>query len=301
MRYFVLAGLLLSALAVAAVLYLNQSAEEDQGDFFRHADLARFDDPYWHQGEAEVNLYQATIQRYGQPRPTGDVAHVLVTERHDPELLVKADDWRREGLLEVLKFNFVVQYQTGVYPYRQMMSVFFDRQRGRVAKLTFSSQEWCGLAFKELVNFRGRSDFDFNTYWDGQGNGSFEVDFPPDAVPYDALPVQLRVLEFEPGLTATFPLVESQFSSKASAPAVEMARLRVQGREPVQVPLGAFESVRLELESAAGRDVFWFETEFPHRMLKWETRDGNRFELRGSRKTAYWAHNRPEDESYLAW
>ncbi len=301
MRYVLLVAFLIAVLALGLVWWIDRAEIPDQGDLFEHVALSRLADPYWSQGEAEVNLYRATLVKYGRPRQTDDVAHILVTEDHDPGLLVKANDWRRPGLLPVLKFNALVQVQTGVYPYRQMLSVFIDRRRGRFAKMTFSSQEWCGTSFKELVHFGGKGRFHFNTYWDGEGNASRPVDLPGDAVPYDSLPAQLRILVFEPGLSVTFPLVSSQFSSRAEEPSLDLVRLAVQEMERIEVPLGIFPAVRLKLESAAGTDLLWFESEFPHRMLKWETRDGNRFELRESRKTAYWTQNRPEDEPFYQW
>ena len=115
-----------------------------------------------------------------------EVVHILVTEKLKPDLLVKADNWREEGLVDMLKFNYVRRFQTGIYSYRELMSVFFEQKELQLVKMTFGSQEWCGQSFKELINFRGISSYHFNTYWDGQGQNSYDVSFPKDLFIYDA-------------------------------------------------------------------------------------------------------------------
>lgn len=268
-------------------------------DFFQHIDGEWVRNPYWFDGKAELNFYNATIIKYGQPRRTGEIVHILVSEKHNPKLLVKADDWRQPGLVNMLKFNHVISVQTGIYTYRQMMSLFFNQANARVAKMTFTSHEWCGNSFKEIINFRGRSRFDFNTYWDGQGSGEFEVSFPEDLVLYDALPVQLRMLTFEPGLSTRMNLLRTQISSRVSEPKIGKATVTVDKTEEVVVPAGTFDAVRVIVRHSQGVDRFWFETQFPNRMLRWQSFGGDRYELRSSKKLAYWQLNNPGDERYL--
>lgn len=283
-------------LAIPLAVACLPAAGED--DLFQHLDGGWITHSYWFQGEAEVNFYDASVVKYAHPRKTRDIVHILVSEKHDPDLLVKADDWRQPGLVDMLKFNYVVSVPTGIYSYQQMMSVFFQHRDSQVAKMTLASHEWCGNTFKELVHFGSESRFEFNTYWDGQGNGSYEVDFPRNMTLYDALPVQLRMLEWRPGLVVGFGLVGSQFSSKASRPEVAPARLRVLDGEKITVEAGEFEAHPVVVEHAAGVDRLWFEAAFPHRMLRWETHDGHRYALRKSEKLAYWKLNQPGDESY---
>lgn len=268
-------------------------------NFFEQVDHKWIENEYWFRGKAEVNFYQSNIMRYGTPRETKDVVHILVTEKHDPGLLVKADNWQRPGLLNMLKFNYVVNYQTGIYNYHQLMSVFFDQADLRTAKMTFGSQEWCGNSFKEMVNFKGKSSLTFNTYWDGQGNGKFEVNFPEDLVLYDALPVQLRMLKFKTGLIAKIQMLPTQFSSKISRPNPEEAVISVKSRDTIQVRAGEFACYRVEVAHSKGVDRLWFEAQFPHRLLLWEAFSGNRFELIESKNLAYWQLNKPGDEKYL--
>lgn len=272
---------------------------EQETTFFAHVDPGFMGHSYWDDGQAEIHRYDAELRIYGQARTAEHLDHIVVSERHLPGPLVKADDWRTPGTVDMLKFNYVTSAQTGVYRYQQMLSFFFDRSDQRLAKMTLASHEWCGNTFKELVHFRGRSSYEFNTYWEGQGNGSFEVDFPADMVVYDSLPVQLRALRFAEGLEVSLALLPRQLSSKASEPLAERATLSVTGRRSVEVPAGRIDAWILELRHGAGVDTLAFEAEFPHRMLSWTRADGDRFALRTSQKLDYWNRNRVRDESLL--
>ncbi|MDA8020167.1 MAG: hypothetical protein MPN21_22245 [Thermoanaerobaculia bacterium] len=281
----------LALLVVPAILASAQESASRDAPRQKLADLldsSWVDNEAWYDGTAEINLYDATLVKYGEPRQADELVHIFVTESHDPDLLVKADDWRRPGLVPMMKLNYVLSVRTGVYRYEQMLSFFFDRRDLHVAKMTLSSHEWCGNTFKELVNFGERASYDFNTYWDGQGNGSFEVDFPDDLVLYESLPGQLRALRFAEGLEASFPLLPSQLSSQVQAPSWREARLGVVRRERVKVPAGDFEGWILQLKHAGGKDELAFEAAFPHRLLFWRQASGDSFRLKRSERMAYW-------------
>ncbi|MEM8963205.1 MAG: hypothetical protein AAGD38_17100, partial [Acidobacteriota bacterium] len=270
-----------------------------RADFVDQLDTGWMQNDYWFDGTAEINQYASTRIMYGTPRPTDETAHIIVTEKHDPELLVKADDWRRPGLLDVVKFNYVTSARTGVYTYHQMFSFFFAQSDLRLAKMTLASHEWCGNTFKELVNVEGRESYDFNTYWDGQGNGSHDVDFPDGLVVYDSLPVQLRALPWRLGLRTELDLLPSQLSSKAPRPRWSRATLEVTAEETIEVEAGRFTTWVVELEHDRGTDRLWFETAFPHRMIRWEAASGDTHALRASTKMPYWQFNQPSDEQRL--
>lgn len=268
-----------------------------------HLDPGWLDSERWDQGDAEINLYDATLVKYGEPREDAKVTHIFVTEAHDPERLVKADDWRRPDLVDMLKMNVVVDVRTGVYEYHQMLSFFFQRRSLHLAKMTLASHEWCGNTFKELVNLRhegeARSSYSYNTYWDGEGAGAFDVDFPDGLVVYEALPGQLRGLRFAYGLTARFPLLGSQLSSQVDEPTPRDAMLRVVGQEAIDVPAGSFDAWIVELTHGGGTDRLAFEVAAPHRLVLWEQASGDRLALRHSERMAYWQKTSLDDEGLL--
>jgi hypothetical protein len=165
--------------------------------------------------------------------------------------------------------------------------------------MTFGTQEWCGQSFKELVNFNGNSSFHFNTYWDKQGRNSYDVIFPEDIFLYDALPVQIRMLNLSESEPVEISLIASQISSKAEKPELSPAKIKLIGNREIEVPAGRFTCQFVEVAHSRGKDQLWFESSFPFRMIKWETFNQDSYELLASEKLAYWELNKPGGEKYL--
>lgn len=80
---------------------------------------------YWHQGLAEVSGYTLKQARYGEMHE-GDAVLVFVTEDISKNKQVKLDDPAAAGddRLPVLKLNALKRFNTGIYTYSLMQSVF---------------------------------------------------------------------------------------------------------------------------------------------------------------------------------
>src|SRR5882757_6520893 len=78
---------------------------------------------YWNDGKAEFNFFDAQIVREGQPRQC-EVLHILLREPFDPKQLVRVDDWKRSGVIPVIKLNQVLPVPMGIYAQEQMHSNF---------------------------------------------------------------------------------------------------------------------------------------------------------------------------------
>src|SRR5436853_3101510 len=80
---------------------------------------------YWHDGKAEIDGYRYSVTRYGQAR-RGEAVAVYVTEPFSRSKNVKVDDPSRSpgDTFDVLKLNLVRDFQTGIYDYNTMTSLF---------------------------------------------------------------------------------------------------------------------------------------------------------------------------------
>lgn len=130
---------------------------------------------YWYAGAAEITSYDLSQARYGEAHP-GHAVLIFVTEPFSKKKQVKLDDAATAGgdAVPVLKLNLTKKFDTGIYPYSVMQSVFtpVDRARhGGTLKTTMSSQEWCGHVFTQL-NLRG-SNYDITaySYFESEGDG----------------------------------------------------------------------------------------------------------------------------------
>lgn len=108
---------------------------------------------YWYQQKAEMNSYLLSQARYGELRK-GEAVLVFVTEDFSASKQVKLDNpsenW--DDRIPVLKLNFSKKFNTGIYPYSMMSSIFTPIKGDdvRPLKLTNSNQEWCGQTFTQL-------------------------------------------------------------------------------------------------------------------------------------------------------
>lgn len=256
---------------------------------------------YWHSGKAEITSYDLSQERYGEKHP-GYAVLIFVTEDFSRSRQVKLDNPKQAGkdAVKVLKLNLVKKFNTGIYRYSTMSSVFTPVSGGDMSslKLTLSSQEWCGHVFAQLnlagKHYNGRSF----SYFESDGDRSFRIKkaFLEDEIwtrariDPSSLPVgRIRIV---PGLLIT-RLLHTELG-------VEYADAEISTpREGV---------MRYSLVFSKTRRVFEmdFESEFPHKIVSWREvrksgrgQNANSLETSARRKktllTDYWNKNTPPD------
>ena len=165
-------------LAVAS-LALAAAAPAAAQDFWKH----------WGDGRAELNGYRLTQPRYGVNRD-GSAVLVFVTEDFSDSLRVKADPGKHPAadVYPVMKLNVIRSFQTGIYDYNTMTSVFARVAAGwPLVKVSFSSQEWCGHVWHQIVPGKGGVAGLFHSYFDGEADGKDALPLPEGGVFEDAL------------------------------------------------------------------------------------------------------------------
>jgi len=246
----------------------------------------------WNDGAAEVSVYETVDVEYGIPRTSRGVL-IVVAEDLDRARLVKADHPAGEPVTQrVLKLNHVRSIPTGVYTYQQMLSVFGAAGSDALdpVKLTMTSHEWCGNSFAEWR--RDRSRLEIRSYFETPGDA--EVPLSADgAVFYDALPLQLRALDFERPRSGKVRIIESLFSSRPQPPRVEDAVLEITR------PSGSAGPYRVAVRRGDRTDTLDFERQFPHQLTLWKRSDGGSMRLKKSERFRYWEKNAPGDERLL--
>lgn len=261
---------------------------------------------YWRDGNAELDGYRLSVSRYGQPR-AGTAVLIYVTEPFSRSRRVKLDhpDRQPDDAVEVLKLNAVRHFQTGIYDYHTMVSAFFRAQDFAPLKITFSSAEWCGHVFEELLFTPRRVTLQYLSYFEGEA-GHRQLGHPPTGLTEDALWVVLRGLRTEflrPGQQRTVPFLPGAYHRRlAHQPAAwtEATITRSATTDDLQVPAGRFAAARYELRLADGRTGrFWVEAAYPHRILRWELAPDLTAELTGTIRLPYWQHNQNGEERWL--
>lgn len=281
--------------------------------------------PYWGDGLAELNGYRIIQPRYGELR-SGQAVLIFVTETFSASARVKADPGKHPASDEfpVLKLNAARQFQTGIYQYNLLTSAFAlvdgkqlfggTFQPGDLTKLTFSSQEWCGHVFDELL-FEGDHIQSLRmSYFDGEGTERRELPRPTNGITADELPIRLRQLlgEFPPtsdpaaGQKAgplTLPYLPSLTWARLQHKPLEWTTATLAHAstpETVQVPAGRFETTRWEVKPQTGpASTWWIEVAYPHHLVRWQGDDGEVGELTGFARKPYWKLHALGDEKEL--
>jgi hypothetical protein len=277
-----LAALLFLGLSIWAI---RSDSVEERGSVVSAAPLPSGDsgwrrDPLWDDGKAEFCAYDVTWARYGH-HYDGRALLILVKEPWNEDLDVKADDPAATAF-EVLKLNHVRDVATGIYTYHQMASVYLRRDTGALRKLAATSSEACGVSTAELV----RSRLDARSYFDGQGDRT--LDWPDGAIPEDGLPAALRdfVAGEAPASLRVFPsLMQSRFPELAAAD-WRVEKTAVEG------------GVRLGLSRQGDSLAYTFESQPPHRLLRFERGDGTVYRMKKCERLAYWTMHDPGGEAW---
>jgi hypothetical protein len=264
---------------------------------------------HWGDGRAELSGYRLMQPRYGAARP-GTAVLIFVTEDFSDSLRVKADPGQHPAsdVYPVLKLNAVRDFQTGIYDYNVMTSVFARVAAGwPVAKVSFSSQEWCGQVWHQLLPRGGSVAGISHSYFDGEADGTEKLAEPADGVIEDVLPILVRgwgSAFLAPGTSRTVSLLPSLLRARLEHRPLAWGRATVSAAAAATsaaVPAGTFQVRRWTVARADGGPVTTYDVELasPHRLVAWATSDGEKAELLGSERLAYWKMNGPGGEQAL--
>ncbi len=221
-RVAIRAAIRVAAFVTAATLTAGSSPTQplraETGDFWAG----------WGDGKAELSGYRLTMPRYGQPRE-GSLVLIYVTEDFSDSLRVKADPGRHPAadVYPVLKLNSIRKFQTGIYDYSVMTSVFSrldfaaTERPFPLRKLSLSSQEWCCHVYHQVLpqvaspTSPAQWLSTSHSYFDGEADEQRLLPAPPgEAVAEDELPLLLRTYAqrrelLAPGESRTVALLPS--------------------------------------------------------------------------------------------
>lgn len=253
------------------------------------SDQLLLDEPFWSDGKAEVAVFNGTEKRYGIARET-EVRHILVRESFAAQEQVKAGNWRAPGTYPVIKLNQIIAVPTGSYRYDQSHSAFWRADAGTLIKFAHTTNDSCGLTYKQ-GNFTGtRWRYRAFTYWEGLTETDTRAAPPAGAVFYDELPFKLRLIDWGKTTRFTAPLMASVIGSKPETLVWNEAVFSVERQG---------EAWRVKVVHAKGEDRFYFDATSPYGLRRWERADGTALTRTQVIRIPYWKLNAPGDERYL--
>ena len=237
---------------------------------------------YWYQGTSELNRYELAQARYGELR-NGDAVLVFVTEDFLTKEQVKSEGGSKGPRTSALKTNMLERFNTGIYDYSIMTSVFSPVDGSPVLKVTATVQDWCGQAFSQVNRRDGGYHLESRSYFESEGDTDTELG---DAVLEDGLWNRIRTAP------STLPMGEVSM-----LPSVRYLRLMHEPGIAVRanaalVVKGDSSAYRMTFPSLDRTVEIRFATAFPHAVQGWsETRpDGSGPNARTLTTTARLTH-----------
>ena len=191
---------------------------------------------------------------------------VFVTEDFSASDQVKMDypEKNSADAVKILKLNMTKKFNTGIYPYSMMLSVFSpleDHLDGRAIKVASSSQEWCGHTYTQLNNKGTSFAVQSNSYFQQEGNVQFSIG---KAWLEDELWSRIRI---DP---RSLPLGEIDIIPGTLSARLRHSPLAIQKANASMVKLGKTSTFELLYDNDKRVLSITFENKFPHAILKWE-------------------------------
>jgi hypothetical protein len=243
---------------------------------------------YWYAGKAELNSYDYTINRYDESR-SGYAVMIFVTEDLSKSKQVKLDDPAAAGSdrVPVLKLNTLQRFQTGIYDYSLMSSLFtpVDIQNNpHSLKLTTTVQDWCGHVFSQL-NLTGKGyRISQYSYFEMEGDKASDTE---GGMLEDELFTRLRInpesvvaksVKIIPNLTYTRLRHKPIASQNANIDIKE-------GEKGLKICTINYTDIKRRLEIS-------FEAAFPYKIMGFKEYDGEKVlseaHIRKTVMSAYW-------------
>jgi hypothetical protein len=262
----------------------------------------------WSDGLAEITAYDLQIPRYDQPRE-GIAVAIFVTETFSNRDRVKSDPGRHDKSDEfpVMKLNLIKKFQTGIYDYSNMTSAFVAldsvnrRPPGAPAKVSFSSQEWCGHVYGQVLFDSAAARLTSHSYFDGEADHQSTIEYPLEGITEDALPLWARRMAgpiVEPGQTRIVQMLMSLAVSREMHLRPDWRPVTLsRSSEPSKV--GGLEVDTMTASTAHQKWTFYVERAAPHRLVQWESSTGEKAAMLKSARLPYWKLNQPGGEDAL--
>ncbi len=266
----------------------------------------------WGDGQAELSGYDLVFPKYKQRRKGVAVA-IFVTEPFSNSARVKADPGKHAPRDEfpVMKLNLVKDYPTGIYDYNEMLSSFValapvnQRAAGTLTKVSFSSQEWCGHVYSQMLFDPLKVRLAGHSYFDGEADRQVDLDYPAGGIGEDALWLWARGMAqpvLTPGDSATVPMLMSLAASRDKHQPVfwkPVTLKRLPGSRKIVVAGAGIEVEEVTAESAWGKNTFLVEKAMPRRVVQYESSAGEKATLLKTARLKYWQMNHPAGEAAL--
>ena len=262
---------------------------------------------HWGDGRAEISSYNIDVRRYNQMR-NGNSVLIFVTEDINKETFIKVESpVPKDDRMYVMKLNQIIRFNTGIYDYSVMSSIFSEVDGGNwpfsLRKVTNSIQDWCGHIFDEVMVGSNYVEGRINSYFERDGVSFYTLPVSSNFVSGDGLLIRMRELNGEwlkPGQQIAISFFPSLWGIQLRSleRKISDAILTKTIGKDLEISSQIVPVYEWQLDFENNWEKYWIEQEYPHRILAWEFSDGGRGRLIETLRLSYWELNNNEHLEY---
>lgn len=296
---------LMGSVLIAILIPITFVQSQEQDSSTQIVDSQEFKD-YWYDGKAEITSYKLEQARYGELHE-GYAVMVFVTEDFSKSKQVKLDNPQNANGddVKVLKLNRIKKFDTGIYRYSMMDSVFtpvYIGENPNTLKVTSSSQEWCGNTFTQLNLDDNGYDIQIFSYFESEGDEKFSLQ---KEILEDELWARIRLSP------ESLPLGRIKIIPATMASRLTHKELKVEIAEATLNENSSDSNLmdyKLVYDDSGRSLVITFSKTFPYEIVAWEEiyksgfgSDAKTLKTRATKNkvliTDYWNKNQPADQA----
>jgi len=220
---------------------------------------------YWYQGKAEITHYDLEQARYGEMH-RGDAVLIFVTEDFLTSKQVKLEDYSKgnAGAVPILKLNFTKTFDTGIYPYTMMKSVFSPldlKTFPHALKINATILEWCGQVFTQINNKKEGLNVKSFSYFEKEGDEEFLLN---TTFLEDEIWTRIRIAPDQ------LPLGDLKIIPGTLASRLRHKKLAVETAQADILSHGDTATYRIHYKEADRTLAIQFYKNSPHEIVSWE-------------------------------
>lgn len=249
----------------------------------------------------EISTYKTEQPRYGQQRSAYTVL-IFVTEVINKNTRIKVEDFSRtpdSAHVRVMKMNRALQFNTGIYNYSVMTSVFADMQnlyknyQFYPLKMSITVSEWCGNFFEQLLTDGKGARKVMHSYFEAEGDRDDYIAAPENSLYEDDLPVLIREFTGEflkPGDKRDVMIIPSLWQSRITHQplAYEKGWIKKEKGEPIMHNGALVPSYKWTWQVGNRTEEYLVAKDYPHTILAWKGSDGETGTLIKTKVVPYW-------------
>jgi hypothetical protein len=248
---------------------------------------------YFQSKGAEVSSYKTVQLRYGELRECISVL-IFVPEHLNIDTRIKVENYQAtkpEKQIQVLKLNRVLKFNTGVYDYSLMTSVYsaakplFGAPSFYPMKISIAVTEWCGNYYGHIIPETGKVRSVSHSYFEAEGDKDYYLNLPPDFFYEDNFPIIIREFNGEfmkIGEKRSFNILPSLWSFRIAHIPLSFEKGTIDKKT------GDSSTIKWVLSRGSFTTEYWTSKEYPHKILRWKDSEGGSGELIESIQEKYW-------------